>query len=374
MSDLGQLIGTILRHDRKVTSYKLALVRSINDLVLAYPSLSELGTPIAIPLRRLAEQWIAYYWPFTSAGTPIQQGQQSLGKQDISFRECLSELHNQWTILVGSSRPSDGFFLVSELQTPHRRRSYPRSLLNSFQQASNQIARAIQMPIRHAGPGEWTVFPRPQRFRGLDNVLGVPGIKAGDACLLITAELWAAFRELSLWVEALCIHEWALYTERISTIDRGSAYVLLTERPDNRRPLTWERNQIELLMMEGRLFRCPWTGKRLSLNRYDLDHIIPVSVYPINEMWNLIPADRSFNQHTKRERLPSSGRLDQAHPILASTYEKYGHSENLRLAFEEDIYGRFRLTQSGESLNVNVATEVCRYVSTLSRSLNLAEF
>jgi hypothetical protein len=32
---------------------------------------------------------------------------------------------------------------------------------------------------------------------------------------------------------------------------------LLTNRPDNRRPLDWERNQIDLLMMEGRVFDHP---------------------------------------------------------------------------------------------------------------------
>jgi hypothetical protein len=30
-------ISAILKHDRKVNSYKIALVRSINDVVLAFP-------------------------------------------------------------------------------------------------------------------------------------------------------------------------------------------------------------------------------------------------------------------------------------------------------------------------------------------------
>jgi len=48
---------------------------------------------------------------------------------------------------------------------------------------------------------------------------------------------------LSLWIEALCIHEWCLFTERVQQenqqkVHRGSIYQLLTDRPDNRRPLT----------------------------------------------------------------------------------------------------------------------------------------
>jgi transposase len=114
---------------------------------------------------------------------------------------------------------------------------------------------------------------------------------------LVEASLWAAFQELSLWIEALCIHEWSLFTESLtsSATDRGETYRLLTSRPDNRRPLTWERNQIELLMLEGKSFTCPWTGKHLTPRKYAVDHIVPVAVYPTNELWNLVPSDHYFN-------------------------------------------------------------------------------
>jgi hypothetical protein len=35
----GTLSATILRHDRKVASYKIALIRSINDVVLGFPKI-----------------------------------------------------------------------------------------------------------------------------------------------------------------------------------------------------------------------------------------------------------------------------------------------------------------------------------------------
>ena len=61
---------------------------------------------------------------------------------------------------------------------------------------------------------------------------------------------------MSLYIEALCIHEWCLFSERVNqesetSISRGCIYQLLTDRPDNRRPLTWERNKIDLLLMGG---------------------------------------------------------------------------------------------------------------------------
>jgi len=139
--------------------------------------------------------------------------------------------------------------------------------------------------------------------------------------VLIDTDLWQTFRDLSLWIEALCIHQWAMITPDFNSdmpndVTRGKVYQLLTDRPDNRRPLTWERNQIDILMMEGETFHCPWTKKRLRHGvSYDIDHLFPFSVYPINELWNLVPTDPHFNQHTKRDRVPDSQRLKAAEPM-----------------------------------------------------------
>jgi hypothetical protein len=56
-----RLVGAILRHDRKQNSYKLALIRALNDAALAYPELVLHGRDVAVPLRILAASWIAYY-------------------------------------------------------------------------------------------------------------------------------------------------------------------------------------------------------------------------------------------------------------------------------------------------------------------------
>ncbi|MFM6909295.1 MAG: hypothetical protein ACKPKW_09185, partial [Dolichospermum sp.] len=66
--------STILKHDTKVTSYKIALLRAINDIVLSFPDLRNFQTDVAIPLKLLAQFWVAYYWPFVNPDSPIYQG------------------------------------------------------------------------------------------------------------------------------------------------------------------------------------------------------------------------------------------------------------------------------------------------------------
>lgn len=250
----GQLISTILRHDTKVTTYKIALLRSINDVVLAFPDLDRAQHDIALPLRVLADVWIAYYWPFVDPTAPIWQGPRGQGgmKTDMSFRAALTHLRQEWERIVGTAAPADGFFLINELRVARKRSSYPPTLLAAYDAAVRAIVIALQQPIKYAGPrGEhWSVFRKPLRFSTMtDPATPVPGTQPNDLCLLLVPELWAMFREVSLWVEALCIHEWCRFSEHVTGTDRGLVYRLLTDRPGNRRPLDWERNQIDILLV-----------------------------------------------------------------------------------------------------------------------------
>lgn len=374
----GTLIATILRHDRKVASYKIALIRSINDVVIGFPHIRKDSTPIAIPLRTLARFWVAYYWPFVNSSQGILQGQHSSGKEDISFRPALVHLREEWEKIAGPSRPSDGYFLVGEFLSETRMRAYPLALKVAFSAAVNAITTAIQQPIRYAGPDQYGAFALPRRWKDIQaagsSITPLPETNSNDLCVLIDAELWSGFRDLSLWIEALSIHEWCLFTENIAGFDRGLVYRLLTDRPDNRRPLNWERNQVEILMLEGHVFTCPWTGKVLSAASYDLDHLLPLSAYPINEIWNLVPSDQRFNQHVKRDRLPGKERLATAAPRLRSTYQHYMQSRELSAALTQDAGMRFGRQLAGNELPVLLTHAITEYLQVMASSRNLRIF
>ncbi len=371
-----RVISTILRHDAKQTSYKIALLRALNDTVLAYPDMRFDGRDVAVPLRVLAEWWVAYYWPFVAEGEPIDQGVRSrLGERerhDLSFRPHLSELRRQWEAIYGPSGAAGGWQLVEHLRVPRHRDGYPATFLKVYAGTLRKVRTALAQPIQYAGPGRWSVFAKPAPLADLGDVVAVPGVRAEDVCVVVPAELWEAFREVSLWVEALCIHEWSLFTERVAeNAPRGVAYALLTERPQNRLPLHWERNQVDLLLAEGVRFTCPWTGRPLAVGNYDLDHVVPVSVHPFHELWNLVPADRQFNQHRKRARLPGDEALRRAEPRLAATYASYARAAELDRALRADVALRFARAAPGPN---GVASAVVDLVTNIADSRNLARF
>ncbi|MEA5448573.1 HNH endonuclease domain-containing protein [Leptolyngbya sp. CCNP1308] len=163
-----------------------------------------------------------------------------------------------------------------------------------------------------------------------------------------------------------------MFSGRVSDHDRGYIYGLLTARPDNRRPLTWERNQIDILIMEGTTFTCPWTEKPINQGiDYDLDHILPISVYPTNELWNLVPSDPAFNSHKKRDRLPKAERLVVATPHLEQTYLSYGASQPLIEVLREDVALRFTTVEAGA---FSESLAVAGLVEEVAEARNLVRF
>ena len=369
-----QAIATILKNDDKSTSYKIALLRSINDLVLMYPDVAKQGQSVAVPLHRLAELWVAYYWPFADELNPIYQGARAKRGEgranDISFRPTLTNLRTQWQLMVQlAPKPADGFFMLTEMRTPRRQATYPPALQQAYRQTVSATAKAIQMPIKHAGPGHWSVFDVPTRYDQLPpSILPLPGTLPQDVCVLVPASLWEAFHRLSLYVEALCLHEWCLFTESITKknerqASRGEVYALLTSRPDNRCSLSWERNQVNILLQENHYFTCPWSQKRITQpQQYDLDHLLPLAVYPVNELWNLLPVDREFNQHTKRDKVPDAKRLTAAEPLLAAAYSTYHHSPALQKAVREDAALRFAGLNTDHTFAAMLASRAVRFI------------
>ena len=367
--------STILRHDRKVNSYKIALLRALNDVVLAFPDVRHAGRPIAVPLRLLAESWIAYYWPFLAPDAEILQGPTAVRdgrlRNDVGFRPELRALRAAWEAVHGPSGAAGGWLLVDQMRVPRSREQYDAAFLATYRAALRKIQTSLRQPMQYTGEGEWTVFAKPVRASDAGPVARVPGTRPSDVVLILDPELWNAFRDVSLWVEALAIHEWSLFTARAAGIRRGEAYQLLTERPDNRLPTTWERNQVRLLMEEGVTFHCPWTAKRLTPASFDIDHVVPVSVHPFHELWNLVPSDADFNRNGKRARLPGPDALKRATPRLASVYASYGLEPDLARALKTDVTLRFSDAPDDPAAIAHAVADLTESVATLR---NVARF
>ncbi len=373
MMDGRALLAGLLRHEAKANSYKFALVRALNDLALLYPAPE--NEPVIVPLRLVAERWLVSYWAFVG-DPPVYQGPRSqrasgLG-QDLSFRETLTTLRRAWETWTGArGEPADGALLLAAFQV--NRGALPEALRRLTEAALVAIAKAVRQPVKYAGGGgNHALFglPAPAHTgRGWP----LPGTRPAEPAFAVPAELWQTLRELSLWVEALCLHEWSLHVERVvqtPQVSRGEAFALLTATPAARLPLTWERHQVRLLMLEGAVFHCPWTHQPLSPARFDLDHLIPIAAQPMNDLWNLVPSDPAHNQHIKRARLPDSARLHAALGPLEQTYRLYGQGPATALVLQRDVFARFGQPLTADAL----AVQVCDLAHHVAEARNIPRY
>ncbi|WP_353543609.1 HNH endonuclease [Deinococcus xinjiangensis] len=339
-----EILAALLRHESKSNTYKFALIRALNDLALEHP-LAVTGD-VVVPLRRVAERWLVYYWPFVGE-KPVYQGARAMKgdsvTQDISFRPALSALRAAWEALPhASDHPAEGALLLTDYRAGRER--LPTTLRQQTETTVKVIMQAVRQPVRYAGgTGPHALFSLPSPAASLPGT-PLPGTLSAEPAFTVPLVVWEALRELSLWVEALCLHEWSLYVEQVRqepAVGRGQVFSLLTAMPEGRVALTWERHQVRLLMLAGHNFQCPWTGLNLSPTRFDLDHLIPISAFPINELWNLLPSDPQHNSHVKRHRIPSVQRLQQALPLLSQTYQHLGQAGITSQVLTRDAQQRF---------------------------------
>lgn len=114
--------------------------------------------------------------------------------------------------------------------------------------------------------------------------------------------------------------------------------------------------------------------KALSIGNYDLDHIVPLSVYPTNELWNLVPSDRAHNQHKKRDLLPSTDRLDRSKNYISLVYKNYMKSEPLLTTLNSDVYSRFGNINLFDPSEISITRVVLRFVDLIATARNLARY
>lgn len=75
-------------------------------------------------------------------------------------------------------------------------------------------------------------------------------------------------------------------------------------KPATRSSLTRQRTQFwDLVLDELGSVKCIYTGQELTKGNYAIEHFIPYSFVSHDLIWNLIPADKSFNS-SKSNKLP----------------------------------------------------------------------
>lgn len=294
----------IVLNDDKSSTYKLALLRTIARIADAYGGSAQVNPDrdsVSIPLGLVGLVWIRLFKPLIQGGfpqAPLSTDGRRLGFVKSNGVEQLIDT-SQYDLRVGARFGLDRSGIV------HR----------SIRDAVATITKMPAYYITYADGNQIFIAKR-QTARGPKASLEIdlPYLWSFGE-IEIPESLWLALRRYSVWIEPVVVSEWMRLTQEYAK--RGgqtcdlNALSQAMEWSDPKRTTFEVRKLASRLADQNQLF-CVWSGKRLKADRFDIDHNIPWSAWACNDLWNLLPTDRTLNQKTKREALPSAQRLNDA--------------------------------------------------------------
>lgn len=280
-------IEGILNRDKKEATYKLALFRALAELALQEPRCARWLPEgwVGVPLRRIAEKWLAYYWPiFASERFMPQSRSEGAGStKQLKFRSAMRAL----------MAPYRGAGLHGGLSAWQQDQQCQR--LGTDQSGVLETClKSIEAAIREG----------PVRHAGLSSDAGsVFRYEAQSRQVLMRAELWHELSLLGHWVADAVILRWAALTESFSQrqqISAGDTLPLLLALPEPKRATSLARQVFE----KGGASACVWSRRPLK-KTWAVDHVIPFSLWGNNDLWNLMPVDDKINA-SKSDKLPTA--------------------------------------------------------------------
>jgi hypothetical protein len=152
----------------------------------------------------------------------------------------------------------------------------------------------------------------------------------------IQLDYYEAFQILGSFISGQdsILFKWAEFSVNASrknlSIEKVFTEVLkspITERDVSESKLIFK----SILKEEGKVY-CVWTGK--SITSYDVDHLIPFSIWKNNDLWNLLPSEAKTNNQ-KRDKIPCIELIEKRKDLIFHYWDLLNNSQQQR--FQKEI-------------------------------------
>lgn len=360
--DIFQNISKIIERESKSTTYKFALLRGTVDIILDHSPFIQKGEErVAIPLGLLIEKWLLYYYALLSANESFPQINNS--NSQLAFAPSFQPILEYYQVRGG----------ISLFYNDLRNKAIPKEINADFYALCKQLKNTITtMPMKYLGTSVnenqyFSIYEyKGGRSLRKSEVLNSKWLIDNFGTFSIPTPYYEALNVMGSFMAGTdnLLFKWADFSVKTSKEPLKASLVLdsLLTEPITVRQITQSKAFFkEVLSKEKEIF-CVWSGAKLKT--YDLDHLIPFSIFKNNDLWNLLPASAKINNQ-KRDKIPSVKTLLINKECILHYWHLLHHSDYQAL-FEEQLEIALigsEFLNDGFETAFNQLVETCGYLA-----------
>ena len=298
-NDVFQNISKIIERDSKTTTYKFALLRGVIDIIQDNsPFINISKDRVHFPTGLLIEKWMLYYYPILECSTNIPQIN---GVTNLAFGIQLMKIITAYNTLGG----------FSAFYNDLKNKGIPKNLQADFFALANKLKGTITaMPMKYIGRSisndYYSIFQfESGSARRNTSEIDLEFLINTSGSFSIPFEYYEAFKILGSFISGQdsILFKWAEFSVNASdkklSIEKVVNEVL--KSPITEREIKASKKFYEDILAKEKFVECVWTGEKIT--SYNVDHVIPFSVWKNNDLWNLLPS-RPKTNNQKRDKIP----------------------------------------------------------------------
>jgi len=309
-------ISKIIERDSKATTYKFALLRAVIDIIQDNsPFIQVLGGRVHYPVGLLIEKWLLYYYPILASATPIPQIN---GEAKLAFELQYKDLIKRYEVLGGFS------VFYNDLKN----KGIPAELADDFVALTKKMRQTITtMPMKYIGRSlnedYYSIFQFETTGRiSRPELIDIEYLIHSCGSFSIPETYHEAFKIIGSFVSGQdsILFKWAEFSVNASN-EKLTVAQVVNEVLKN--PVTEREAQVSIRMFKDMVASeqqvyCVWTGD--EIRRFDVDHVIPFSVWKNNDLWNLLPS-RAVVNNAKRDKIPAPALIETRKDLIIHYWE-----------------------------------------------------
>lgn len=315
-NDIFLNIAKIIERDSKTTTYKFALIRGVIDIIQENsPYTSYSKDRVYFPIGLLIEKWLIYYYPILDSSVKIPQIN---GDFNLAFE-------TQFMKIIKAYERVGGF---SAFYNDLKNNGIPKNLVIDVLELAKKMRDTItRMPMKYIGRSfsnnYYSIFQyHSTRTKKHNEIVDVEFLIHNFGSFSIPIDYFEAFQIVGSFIGGMdsIFFKWAEFSVNASgktlTLEKVVNEILKT--PVTQREVDQSKKMYaEIIKNEGQVY-CVWTGKPIS--KYDVDHLIPFSIWKNNDLWNLLPAQAKINNQ-KRNKIPSIKVIERQKDLIIYYWE-----------------------------------------------------